>query len=175
MQRIAIIGSSGAGKSTLAKTLGEKLCLPVIHLDAYYWRAGWVETPSTEWIDREKQLLNGDRWIVDGNYGNSMKMRLDVATTIIWLDFNRILCLWRVINRYWQYKGKVRPDMALGCPEKLDLDFLQYVWNFPLIQRPKILARLAPYQNDKQIVILKNPRQLSNFLLHISNFLQSSN
>ena len=175
MQRIAIIGSCGAGKSTLAKTLGEKLCLPVIHLDAYYWRSGWVETPSTEWIDRHKQLLKGDRWIVDGNYGNSMKMRLDAASTIIWLDFNRILCLWRVINRYWQYKGKVRPDMAVGCPEKLDLDFLQYIWNFPLIQRPKILARLAPYQNDKQIVILKNPRQLSNFLLHISNFLQSSN
>ena len=37
MQRVAIIGSCGAGKSTLAKSLGEKLDLPVIHLDAHYW------------------------------------------------------------------------------------------------------------------------------------------
>ncbi|MGL4882562.1 MAG: hypothetical protein ACRC8K_16095 [Waterburya sp.] len=47
-KRIAIIGCCGAGKSTLAKSLGEKLNLPVIHLDTYYWQPGWQETEQNE-------------------------------------------------------------------------------------------------------------------------------
>gem|GEM_PF-6797859 len=41
MQKVAIIGSYGAGKSISARSLGNKLDLPVIHLDAYYWQPGW--------------------------------------------------------------------------------------------------------------------------------------
>ena len=56
MQRVAIIGSCpkvyrfayGAGKSTLSKALGEKLKLPIIHLDAYYWQSGWQEVDETK-------------------------------------------------------------------------------------------------------------------------------
>ncbi|MDZ8035131.1 hypothetical protein [Nostoc sp. DedSLP04] len=48
MKKILIIGSGGAGKSTLARELGTILSLEVIHLDAWYWNPGWVETPKTE-------------------------------------------------------------------------------------------------------------------------------
>ncbi len=49
MQRITVVGSPGAGKSTFARTLAGKLDLPLIHLDAEYWRSGWVEPPPAEW------------------------------------------------------------------------------------------------------------------------------
>lgn len=164
MQRIIIIGSCGAGKSTLAITLGEKFSLPVIHLDSYYWHEGWVETNRVDWIIIQQNLINGDRWIIDGNYSNTLEIRFQAADTIIWLDFSRRLCLWRVITRYLKHRGKVRPDMAAGCEERLNLEFLQYVWNFPTQHRTNILAKLAQYQNYKQIIIFQNSRQVSDFL-----------
>lgn len=164
MQRIVVIGSCGAGKSTLARTLGEKLALPVIHLDSYYWQEGWIETERSEWINIQQKLIKGDRWIIDGNYSNTLEIRLKAADAIIWLDFSRRLCLWRVVTRYIKYRGRVRPDMAAGCQEKLNLEFLQYVWNFPTQGRTKILGKLAKYRDFKQIIILSNPRQVSDFL-----------
>jgi hypothetical protein len=105
--------------------------LPVIHLDAYYWQSGWQENDPQQWLQIQQELIQCDRWIIDGNYGNTMDIRLAVADTVIWLDFNRYLCLWRVCKRYLKYPGKTRPDMAANCPERLTREFLQYVWNFP--------------------------------------------
>jgi adenylate kinase family enzyme len=163
MQKVAIIGSCGAGKSTLAVNLGKKLNLPVIHLDAYYWQSGWQETDASQWLEIQQELIKGNSWIIDGNYGNTMGIRLAAADTVIWLDFNRYLCLWRVCKRYLKYPGKTRPDMGVNCPERLNRDFIQYVWNFPRVHRSKIIDKLANYQQNKQI-ILQNPHQVLDLL-----------
>ena len=168
MRRVVIIGSCGAGKSTLAVSLGQKLSLPVIHLDAYYWQPGWQETATAQWLETQQELVKSDRWIIDGNYGGSLDLRLAAADTIIWLDFNRYLCLSRVLKRYLQYPGKTRPDMAQGCPERLNIEFFKYVWDFPRLQRPKIQAKLNEYDREKQIIILQNPRQVLNLLKRIN-------
>ena len=172
MQRIAIIGSCGAGKSILAKTLGKKLSLPIIHLDAYYWQPGWQETSCDCWQKIHQKLIEGDCWIIDGNYGNTMDLRLEAADTVIWLDFNRYLCLWRVVKRYLQYAGKTRPDMVWGCSERFNWEFLQYVWNFPKLHRSKTVERLARFSHSKQIVILQNPSQLSALLQQLNRLSQ---
>ncbi|BAZ43015.1 topology modulation protein [Chondrocystis sp. NIES-4102] len=158
-KRIVIIGCCGAGKSTLAKILGEKLDLPVIHLDTYYWQPGWQETEENDWLTIQQELIKNSCWIIDGNYINTMDIRLAVADTIIWLDFNRYLCLWRVLKRYLQYSGKTRPDMATGCLERFNWEFLQYVWNFNQIHRPTILEQIAKYRGNQQIIILQKPHQ----------------
>lgn len=163
MQKVAIIGSCGAGKSTLAVNLGKKLNLPVIHLDAYYWQSGWQETDAQKWLQIQQELIKGNSWIIDGNYSNTLEIRLAAADTVIWLDFNCYLCLWRVCQRYLKYPGKTRPDMAANCPERLNRDFIQYVWNFPRIHRSKIIDKLAKYQH-KQIIILQNPHQALDLL-----------
>ena len=164
MRRIAIIGSCGAGKSTLSKTLGTKLNLPVIHLDAYYWQPGWQENNSDRWLEIQQELIKGDRWIIDGNYGNTMNLRLEAADTVIWLDFNRYLCLWRIVKRYLKYSGRIRSDMAMGCPERFNWKFLRYVWDFPKMHRSKIVEQLAHFSRYKQIIILQNLHQLSDLL-----------
>ena len=163
MQRIAIIGCSGAGKSTLAKTLARKLNLLVIHLDAYYWQPGWQESDRDKWQKINQELIQGDRWVIDGNYGSTMDLRLAAADTIVWLDFNRYLCLWRIVKRYLQYYGKTRLDMGTGCLERLNWEFLQYVWNFPQLHRPKILNKLSKYEASKQIIVLQNPNRAIMF------------
>ena len=168
-ERIVIIGSCGAGKSTLARNLGQRLNLSVIHLDAYYWQSGWQETDQNKWQKIQQELIEANSWIIDGNYYNTTDIRLTAADTIIWLDFNRYLCLWRVIKRYLEYPDKVRPDMAVGCPERLNCEFLQYVWNFPKLHRHKIMNKLAEYQDSKQIIILQNPNQVFNLLEQVTN------
>jgi adenylate kinase family enzyme len=42
-ERILIIGPSGAGKSVLARRIGERLGLPVVHVDAINRNPGWVQ------------------------------------------------------------------------------------------------------------------------------------
>jgi adenylate kinase family enzyme len=164
VQKVAIIGSCGAGKSTLAMNLGKKLNLPVIHLDAYYWQSGWQETDAPQWLQIQQELIKGNSWIIDGNYGGTMDIRLARADTIIWLDFNRYVCLRRVLKRYLQYGGNPRPDMAQGCPERLSWEFLQYVWNFPRKHRLRLVGKLTKYKGNKQIIILQNPHQVLDLL-----------
>lgn len=71
MRRVLVIGCGGAGKSTLARQLGEATGLPVIHLDAHYWRPGWVETPKETWRAAVDELIAADAWIMDGNYSGT--------------------------------------------------------------------------------------------------------
>ena len=75
-------------------------------------------------------MLAGERWIIDGNYGSTMPMRIARADTVVWLDYPTSLCLGRVFKRWWRYRGTARPDMTEGCPENLNLEFLLYVLNF---------------------------------------------
>lgn len=124
MKRIAVVGSSGAGKSTLSRELSRILDIPVIHLDVHYWQPGWVETPDEVWLERQKTLLNGESWIVDGNFGSTLDMRLGAADTVIFLDFSRFLCTYRVLKRLTMYRKGERPDMAEGCNERFDWDFI---------------------------------------------------
>ena len=164
-KQIIIIGSSGGGKSTLAGQLGGFTGLPVIHLDKEYWNSGWVETPNDIWQEKVKELLKGEQWIIDGNYAGTMKMRAEAADTIIYLDFNRFICLYRVLKRRIQNQGKTRPDMCEGCKEKIDLEFIRWVWTFPK-KKAKIVELLASLEG-KNIIVLKSKKEVAVFLKSI--------
>ena len=164
MKRISIVGSGGAGKSTFAHQLADILHLPVIHLDALYWQPGWVATPQDEWRDKQQQLVQQECWIIDGNYTSTLDVRFAVADTIIFLDFPRFLCLYRAIKRRIQFAGKTRPDMAKGCPERIDREFLLWIWNYPTNGRMRVLKKIEQYQENRQVIILRSPRQVQQFL-----------
>ena len=166
MERIMIIGCGGAGKSTLARQLGEKTGLPVVHLDKLFWHPGWVES-SKEEIDRKiMEVLEKPRWIMDGNYNRTLPMRLEKCDTVIYLDFNRFACLLGVAKRVLTTYGTVRPDMAEGCPERFDLDFLKWVWKFNEDKREKYY-RLLNESEGVETIVLKNRRAVKMFLTQI--------
>jgi adenylate kinase family enzyme len=164
IKRVAIVGSGGAGKSTLALALSETLDLPVIHLDKHYWQAGWVPTPKDAWLERQRQLVAQERWIIDGNYGSTMDLRLAAADTVIFLDTPRLRCVQRVLKRTLSYRPGTRPDMAAGCHERFDLEFLRWVWRYPAEQRPKILEMLARQRSKKTVIHLKSDREVAALL-----------
>lgn len=171
MRKILVIGSGGAGKSTFARRLGQLLDIEVIHLDALYWHAGWIETPKPEWAKRVAELVQRDAWIMDGNYSGTFDIRLKACDAVIFLDMPRLLCLWRVLKRSVIYRKRSRPDMGAGCPEKLDSDFIKFllwIWNYPKRTRPKILAWMRENAESKKAVRLRSPAETERYLADVS-------
>jgi adenylate kinase family enzyme len=169
MKRILVLGSGGAGKSTLATRLGEILKLEVIHLDSYYWKPGWTETPRDEWEKVVESLTKGDSWIIDGNYSRTLEQRLKKCDTVIFLDRPRWFCLWRVLKRRVKYRNKKRPDMADGCEEKLDIEFIHWIWTYPKRTKPKITRMLRENTRTKKILWIKSQREEEEFLSRVGN------
>ena len=163
MERIMIIGCGGSGKSTLARQLGEKTGLPVVHLDKLFWRPGWVSLTREEFDVVHNAAIEEKKWILDGNFDRTMEPRIRRCDTVVYLDFSRIACLCGVMKRILTTYGKVRPDMGDGCPERFDLEFLQWVWNFNKNKREKNYRLLEQF-GDKRIYILKNRKQVKEFL-----------
>ncbi len=164
MKKIALIGSSGSGKSTLARRLGEVTGLPVYHLDVLHWKPNWELTSRDEQSRIQKELVQKDKWIIDGNYGGTLDIRLDAADTIIFLDFSRLRCLYRVIKRGVKYRNKERPDMRKGNKERIDLAFYKWTWHFPRDQRPTIIAKLEKLPQEKEVIWLHTPKDVERFL-----------
>ena len=162
MRRVLVIGSGGAGKSTLAARIAERTGLPVVHLDALYWRPGWVPTPPDEWAARVAALCARDAWVMDGNYGGTLDMRLAACDTVIFLDLPRAVCVARVVRRWLRYRGRRRPDMAAGCDEQVTVEFLRWIWDYPRSRRPGVLQRLAASGRD--VVVLRSARAASRFV-----------
>ncbi|RTL72175.1 MAG: topology modulation protein [Hyphomicrobiales bacterium] len=167
MQRVLVIGISGAGKSTLSRALAERTGLPLIHLDKEYWRPGWSITPRAEWRPKVVDLAARERWVMDGNFDSSLDLRLPRADTLIWFDYPTLLCLWRAMKRVAGSYGQVRPDLAPGCPERIDLDFLRYIWTFNRVQRPRILEQIAQHGQHLTPVVIRRDADARAFLASV--------
>lgn len=163
MERILIIGCGGAGKSTLARQLGEKTGLPVVHLDKLWWRPGWEHISREEFTAVLQEEMAKTQWIMDGNFNRTLPQRIKCCDTVIYLDFNRITCLLGVCKRILTTHGQVRVDMAEGCPEHLDWEFLRWVWNFNKNNRENNY-RLLNEAGHAETVVLKNRRMVKRFL-----------
>lgn len=168
MERVVVIGSSGAGKSHFAARLAQRTGLPLVHLDALYWRPGWVKPDGDEWVRTVERLTAGERWIIDGNYGGTMEQRLAACDTAIFLDQPRVVCLRRAVQRRIRFHGRARPDLTRGCPERLTPAFIRWIWNYPTNQRPRVLRRLRALRPDQRAVILRSPAAVEAFLRSVS-------
>jgi adenylate kinase family enzyme len=160
MNRITIVGCSGGGKSTLARAVGAALGLPVVHLDALFWRPGWVESDPEPFRAAVDRALAGERWVSDGTFTSVADICFARADTIVWIDQPIPLCLWRALWRSLTSLGRTRADLAPGCPEKIDFAFYHYIvtWNRSARQRLQTAidvfgprARLIRLRNDVEI------------------------
>ncbi|MDQ3106258.1 MAG: adenylate kinase [Actinomycetota bacterium] len=97
--RISIRGTSGSGKSTVGRAAAERLGIPFVELDAIRHQADWVELPDEEFVNRVRQVVAGNAWVVDGNYGAVRQVTGERATCIVWLDLPRWLVMAQVVRR----------------------------------------------------------------------------
>ena len=168
MNRIMITGTNaGAGKSTFARLLGKKLDINPTHLDTFFWKPGWEMASPDEMTTKIKEVLNKDRWIIDGSYTKYLfEERIKLADTIFFFDFNRFVCIYSAIKRRIMYHNKERQDMGKGCIEKFDLVFFKFML-FDAHKNKKYKLDLVNNIKDKKVVIFKNRKQVNEYLSSI--------
>ena len=116
-RRVIVTGMPGSGKSTFSMALSASTGLPLIHLDLHYWKPGWVRPSDDEWRAKQISLLAGEAWIADGNYHETLDLRLKRADTVVVLDTPWWVCCGRAFARgVRRPAGTVLPE---GCDESV--------------------------------------------------------
>lgn len=144
-KKIVVIGNCGSGKTTFAIRLAEILNLPLTHLDAEFWNPGWTGTPREQWLEKVRHLSSGDEWILDGNYGSTLKERFLAADCVIFMDISRPTCYKNLVKRRLKYHSKQRPDMPEDCPEILRRDLMRKTWYYPKAERNRVLSYMTRF------------------------------
>jgi adenylate kinase family enzyme len=167
-RRVVVTGMAGAGKSTFSRALSAKTGLPVIHLDVHFWKPGWVPTPDDEWREKERELLAGDEWIVDGNYHVTLVQRLERADTVVFLDTPWWICARRAFSR-----GVRRPagfELPAGCDESAwrrlrdEWCLVWRIWRARRSERERELVILSKHGKHVALHVLRSRRAVCGFL-----------
>lgn len=159
MQKVIVIGCPGSGKSTFSKSLHDATGLPLHHLDRMYWNADGTIVPKETFMRRLHRALEGNSWIIDGNYGSTMELRMQTCDTIFFLDYPPDVCMDGIRSR----KGQARSDMPCKTPEDDDPEFTEFVRGYNSIHRPAVMELLRRYAH-KRIIIFKDRDEASKFL-----------
>ena len=164
-RRIMVVGCSGGGKSTLSQKLAAAFGLRYISMDRdIFWLPGWQLRPREEQRQRIAAVITEDRWLMDGSNPSSFDLRLPRTDIVLWVRMPRWLCLWGAVSRIVKGYGKARPEMAAGCPERIDLDFLRYIWNFERRHSPIFEESFALHGPNVPIFQLKSRKQIRRLL-----------
>ena len=158
MKKVIVIGCPGSGKSTVSRALHNKTGIPLYHLDMMYWNEDKTTVEKSVFLERLSAVLEKDEWIIDGNYGSTMELRMAACDTVIFLDYPLEVCLDGIRNR----RGKPRSDMP-WIETEVDADFIEFIRNYTEQQKPKVLELLEKY-GDKNIVIFKSREEADAFL-----------
>jgi len=164
MKRILIIGCPGSGKSTFARKLHAKTGIPLRHLDMLFWNQDKTTICREEFLQRLNIVLKEESWIIDGNYINTLELRLKHCDTVFFLDYPLEICLDGIHRRI----GSPRPDMPWVETADDASELASYVHSFFQSDRSRIHNLLRSHTSFKSIVFysrndadhfLNNPHQ----------------
>ena len=158
MKKMIVIGCPGSGKSTFSRALHDCIGIPLFHLDMLKWNADRTTVSREVFLKRLQNVLETDEWIIDGNDGSTMELRLQACDTVFFLDYPLEVCLSGIRER----KGKPRPDMPWVETEE-DAKFIEFIKNYNLQSRPMVMELLEKYA-DKNIMIFKSRSEADEFL-----------
>jgi len=162
-KKIVIFGASGAGKSYMSRRIAEFTRYPVYHLDAVFFQSGWVTVSEDEFIIRQREMMSGGTWIIEGNYKKTMEFRFSAADLVIFLDVNRFTRIWAAARR----QGKKRPELPdlekRSIFSKEFLNFVKMQWSHGKATRDKVMELRDKYP-DKAFLHIKGRRSAKKLL-----------
>ena len=165
--RVLVDGMMGSGKSTFSCALAAKIGLPLIHLDLHYWGPGWVRPSDDEWRERQATLLAGEEWIIEGNYNETLALRLDRAETVVFLDTPWWLCASRAFVR-----GIRKPvgEMPEGCQDSRSRRLrdewggVGRIWRNRRSEPAYARSEIVRHESDTTVHVLHSRREAKEFL-----------
>ena len=167
--KIAVIGYSGAGKSTLARVLGERYGIPVLHFDRVHFTPNWQERDREVAREIVHEFMEQPQWVMDGTYsGFEYERRLKEADEIIFMDLPRLTCFFRAWKRYFQFRGGTRADMADGCIEKMDVEFMWWLLWKGRRRKRKEKFRQVIRRYPEKTVVLRSQKEINRYLAGIT-------
>jgi hypothetical protein len=121
--RILLTGGSSAGKTTVAIALGERLGVPVHHLDHIAFSdERWTPRPLAERLREVKRIVAEPGWVAEGGHLEWTEPLLSAADVIVWLDVPMRVALlrtharhsgrnasWRLARLWWNVRWHLRP------------------------------------------------------------------
>ena len=170
MKRIVVVGTTGAGKTTLARRLAQRLGVPHVELDAIYWGPDWTEATTEDFCARTAQALEGAAWVADGNYHKVRDIVWGRADTVVWLDYNLALIMYRLLRRTVR-RVVTQEELWAGNRESLRTALLQrdsiLLWALQTYKKrrrnyPELFRR--PEYAHLRVVHLRSPRATASWL-----------
>ena len=165
-RRVVVTGVAGSGKSTFAVALARKTGLPVVHLDLHFWKPGWVEPSEDEWRTVQQRVLAGDAWIADGNYSETLALRLKAADTLVVLDMPWWLCAVRALLRGFRMPGELPKGSTHTRWQRLrdESRLAVRIWRNPHSEPESERRIVAEHGQHLAVHVLKSKRSVKEFL-----------
>lgn len=161
VSKISIIGGPGTGKSTLSTNLSRVLNIPNYHIDSFNYEDDWVKRDEKERDMMILDILNNEKWIIDGTYRSTLEERLKKSELVIFLDYNTFAKLKGIVLRYIRGKGKEKFDIP-GCKEKLDFEFIKFTLKWNKNKRKDIFKYLNNVDKNK-VLIFRRRKDLNKW------------
>lgn len=168
-QRIVVLGISGAGKTTFARQLAQRTGLPLFFMDEIFWCENWRLASDEEQRAAHAVIIARDRWILEGYAEPDIAERLRRADAIIWLDYLGWLCALRGLRRWWEFRGRHRPELAAGCIERLEWSYIFTM--FRREERPSITDAIDVLSEEERTKIIRftSPRAAATWLASVTS------
>ena len=165
-RRVVVTGLAGSGKSTFAVALAAETGLPVIHLDLAFWKPGWVAPSETEWREKQRVVLAGDAWIADGNYHETLDLRIEGADTVVVLDMPWWLCSGRALRRGFRMPGELPEgcDYSTWARLRDEWRLAGRIWRKRHVEPARERDVILEHGQNLAVHVLRSKRAVSDFL-----------
>jgi adenylate kinase family enzyme len=170
MKKVAVFGNAGGGKSTLSKRLSEITDLPLHILDKIKFQAGGAEVPEQDYKRAHQQILDSDRWIIDG-FGSmeTVWLQFNEADSLVFVDLPLYVHFWWVTKRL--LTGRFKPPE--GWPErspilKSSINSYRALWLCHKYLTPRYREYIGQMRDTKSVYHIRSSEQISHFFESIA-------